>query len=119
MPIADTQLPDAFADLQNVALRWALPSEAERDTVRWAAQKEDFEALHEAMMPRLPDILALLSQHDRAELDDGMRTLFYLTCAFAEASPHHELYRGSAEVPFSFKSNRFIAEHADKDSAST
>lgn len=117
MPVTDILLPEAFADLQGVACRWAFPSEAERDAVRWSAKKEDFEALHEAIMPRLPDMLSLLSQYSTSERDDRTRNLFYLTCAFAEASPHHELYRGSAEVPFSFKAKRFVAEHAEEDSA--
>lgn len=110
-------LPEPFAGLEALAKRWARPSEAERDQVRWAANAEDFATFYEAVMPRIEQILDHLAHRQASELDTGDRRLYYLSCAFAEATPHHELYRGSAQVPFSFEAARFMPLHGTQDSA--
>lgn len=115
--MAEARLPAGFADLAPFAERWGKASENERNAVRWNASAADFSALYEAMMPRLDEILAILSDRPAPELAEEEQRLFLLACAFAEASPHHELYRGSAEVPFSFDARRFVPAHGDVDSA--
>ncbi|KEQ52128.1 hypothetical protein [Sphingobium chlorophenolicum] len=106
-------LPAPFADLAPFAAQWARPSENARSEIRWSASKDDFKALYDAMMPRLDDILALLSQHPATGMPEDVHNLFLLACAFAEASPHHELYGGSSAVPYSFDARRFVRTDGD------
>lgn len=108
-----TALPAAFAELDVFAACWACPTENARSQVRWSASPADFRALHDAVMPRLDEMLAMLSGYSPHTLPPDVHRLFLLTCAFAEASPHHELYAGSAAVPFSFAAPRFRAMHGD------
>nr|WP_087573107.1 hypothetical protein [Sphingomonas sp. CDS-1] len=106
-------LPAPFADLAPFAAHWARPSENERSEIRWTATAADFKALYDAMMPRLDEILRLLSDHPAAGMPEDVHNLFLLACAFAEASPHHELYSGSSAVPFSFDARRFVRMDGD------
>jgi hypothetical protein len=111
VPIA--ALPAAFAHLQGFAERWALPSENQRSAVRWTSSKEEFAAFHEAVMPSLDALMDALGDQPVPPADPALRTLYLLACAFAEAAPHHDLYKGSAQVPFSFEAHRFEAAHGD------
>lgn len=106
-------LPARFAELAPLAALWARPSENARSEIRWSASAEDFRTLYEAMMPRLADILELLSGHPAAGMPEDVHNLYLLACAFAEASPHHELYGGSNAVPFSFDAQRFVRTDGD------
>lgn len=106
-------LPEQFADISHLVAQWARPSENERSEIRWAASKEDFKSLYDEMMPRLDAVLAYLSQYPVDDMPDGVRNLFMLSCAFAEASPHHELYGGSSAVPYSFDARRFVRSGGD------
>ena len=112
-----TQLPAGFEDLADHAARWARPTENERSRIRWEASKEDFAAFYEAVMPRLAAILAQLETIPLDGMDEASTNLFNLAAAFAEAAPHHELYRGSAEVPHSFAAERFVPMHGDVPSS--
>ncbi|WP_246263532.1 hypothetical protein [Parasphingopyxis algicola] len=104
--------------METIALKWAKPSETERDEVRWNATPEEFAAFYETVMPHIDAILDHLSNSQPKDLDAAERHLFYLACALAEATPHHELYNGSAQVPFSFDARRFVPAHGKLDSAS-
>lgn len=106
-------LPAAFADLAPLAERWARPTENARSAVRWSASAEDFAGFYGAMMPRLDAILAALAAHELGAMPADAETLYQLAAAFAEAAPHHELYRGSASVPHSFDARRFVPAHGD------
>jgi hypothetical protein len=114
--VSSIELPPQFAELAPFAAKWALASENQRSAVRWAASPADYEALYRAMSPRLGEILALLSAHPPGGVPDALAALYRLACAFAEAAPHHELYKGSAEVPHSFDPRRFRALHGDEPS---
>lgn len=105
------KLPQGYEDLVAMAARWARPTEAERSEVRWTAAAEDFAQLYEAIMPRLDAILADLAKLPLDGMDEAQSNLFCLAAAFAEASPHHELYKGSPDVPFSFSAKRFVPGH--------
>ncbi len=106
-------LPAQFSELAPLAVHWARPSENQRSEIRWSASADDFRTLYEAMMPRLEDILSLLSGHPVTDMPDDVHNLYLLACAFAEASPHHELYGGSNAVPFSFDARRFVRTDGD------
>ncbi|AUL48675.1 hypothetical protein BTL55_18185 [Bordetella trematum] len=104
-------LPAAFEGLSGVAQVWARPTESQRSALRWRSSPEAFKVLYEAIMPQLDAICAHLRQLPVPPEDTEDRNLYWLACAFAEASPHHELYGGSAAVPHSFSAERFVASH--------
>jgi hypothetical protein len=114
----DKSLPSGFEQFADLAARWARPTEGERSQIRWAASKQDFAEFYAAFMPKLDEALALLADQSLEGLSGPTANLFELVCAFAEATPHHELYGGSAEVPFSFSARRFVPAHRDRPSAS-
>lgn len=104
-------LPNDFADLKDCATQWGRPTEAERSEIRWKASAEDFTQLYGAVMPRIDAILAYLADVPLGNLNEDDANLFNLAAAFAEAAPHHELYKGSSDVPFSFAAPRFVPGH--------
>lgn len=109
-------LPQGFEALASLATIWARPSENERSEVRWAAQPADFAEFYDAMLPRLQDVLEFLADLSLEHMDVAQTNLFCLAAAFAEAAPHHELYGGSAAVPFSFAAQRFVPGHGGQPS---
>ena len=106
-------LPSAFADLGDLAAQWGRPTENLRSHTRWNATADDFAAFYGAMIPRLDAILTHLGRLQLDEMSDEDTNLFCLAAAFAEAAPHHELYKGSPDVPFSFSARRFVPGHGD------
>jgi len=113
------RLPAGFENLVPFAEKWAKPTESGRNAVRWSASADDFARFYEAFMPRLPATLALLDTIALDAMDEAQTHLFLLAAAFAEAAPHHELYGGSAEVPFSFSARRFVPAHGETPSVAT
>ena len=107
------QLPEQFAALESFVQDWALPTEQQRSERRWASSPEQFQAFYDACLPMLDQILAYLDQFTLGEIPPTALPLYHLAIAFAEASPHVELYQGSAQVPFSFSASRFMATHGD------
>ena len=108
-------LPPAFQDLAPFAHKWARPTEQARSEIRWGASPADFAGFYEAFMPKLDETLVFLADRPVCELSVEEENLFHLACAFAEAAPHHELYKGSAEVPHSFDARRFVAAHGQEE----
>lgn len=109
-----TALPADFADLAPFAAKWARPTENERSELRWNSNPDEFAALYEGLIPRLEEILAYLAKYSVEQLPDDARNLYNLASSFAEAAPHHELYKGSPLVPFSFDARRFVRSGGDK-----
>lgn len=107
-------LPNSFSDLAAWAAQWGRSNEIERSRIRWKATAEDFANFYAAIMPRLDAILSYLADVPLGNLNEADANLFNLAAAFAEASPHHELYKGSADVPFSFSAHRFVAGHGNQ-----
>jgi hypothetical protein len=102
----DVRLPDRFRDLEPLASIWALPHESERHALRLASTIQDLRALYDAMMPRIEDILAYLSEFPVEALTSESRNLLNLACSLAEIGPAVELY-GATEVPNGYDSRRF------------
>lgn len=109
-----TLLPPPFANLAPFAEKWARPTENERSALRWGSNAVEFTAFYDGLIDRLEDILAYLAQYSSDDLPEEARNLYYLACAFAETTPHHELYGGSPVVPFSFDARRFVRFGGDK-----
>lgn len=114
MRVDATSLPPEFADLEALAAIWALPTENERSALRWRSSKADFQALYDAVAPRLDAMLIALDSHPLAAMPPAFQRLLHLALAFAEATPHVELYKGANQVPISFDNSRFTAEHGDQ-----
>lgn len=106
-------LPPQFAELAPLAAKWGRATENARSHIRWNANKADFAAFYESFMPHLDAVLDYLAGFKPGEMPEDAHNLFELACAFAEASPHHELYAGSPAVPFSFDAARFVPTHGD------
>src|SRR4051812_5044071 len=85
-------LQSEFPDLVPWAAEWALPTENARSARRWRASKSDFDGFYTAMLPRLAAVLARLHTISAKEIPQEARSLLYLAMAFAEASPHVEMY---------------------------
>jgi hypothetical protein len=105
-----------FSDFSPLLEKWAFPAENQRSAVRWGASASEFEEFYSKMMPRLGEFLELLSHNPPNKLPPELHGIYQLVCAFAEAAPHHELYKGSAEVPHSFDPRRFRALHGNDPS---
>ncbi|MEX1147178.1 MAG: hypothetical protein WEB93_02240, partial [Sphingomonadales bacterium] len=85
-------LPGKFSELEPFAAVWALPTENQRSARRWESAAADFQSFYDAMMPRLDEVLAHLDTFRLGEMPDDARRLYHLALAFAEASPHTEMY---------------------------
>ena len=109
-------IPSRFGDLAPLVEKWAFPTENQRSAVRWGASASEFEVFYSETMPRLGELLELLSHDAPDKLPHELNGIYQLVCAFAEAAPHHELYKGSAEVPHSFDPRRFRALHGNDPS---
>mgnify|MGYP003120280900 CR=1 FL=1 len=110
------KMPEGFEDLAGFAAKWARPNEHRRNAIRWSASPEEFAALYAAVMPRLDAMLSALQACPLDGMDEAHTNLFNLAAAFAEASPHEELYGGSAQVPHSFSAERFVPGHGNAPS---
>ncbi len=106
-----SMLPPDFHDLEPLAAIWALPTEHARSEKRWSSTPAEFEAIYDAMIDRIEDIMTYLDQYSLDSIPDTAKPLYYLALAFAETSPHIELYKSQAEVPNSFDAHRFVASH--------
>jgi hypothetical protein len=105
--MSEIQLPDQFRDLQPLASIWNLPTEAERHARRLGSSIAELRALYDALMPRIDDVLAYLSEFQLENLTPEGSNLFNLACSLAEIAPAVELF-GQPEVPAGFDSRRFI-----------
>src|SRR5271157_4308254 len=105
--MSEVTLPDRFRDLEPIARVWALRTEAERHGRRLASTIEELRAFYDALIPRIDDMLAYLSEFPLESLAPEGDRLLRLTFALAEIGPAVELY-GQPEVPDGFDSRRFI-----------
>jgi hypothetical protein len=99
-------LPAAFADLQALADRYALPTERERHAERLKGPFADLKALYDAVLPRLDAIHAHLKQHPWPDLPPPEQSLLNLALALMEVSLAVESH-GQPTVPFGFDHTRF------------
>lgn len=106
-----TILPAPFRDLDVFVPLWAFPTEQERSEKRWRSSPGDFEAFYNAMLPRIEAVMAYLDKYPLDAQPVEAKPLYRLAIAFAEASPHVEMYKSQSEVPNSFDAQRFVAAH--------
>lgn len=104
---------ERFAELEPFIADWALPTEQQRSERRWGSSPEEFQAFYDTTLPLVDELLVYFEQFAPGEIPEDALPLYHLTIAFAEASPHVEMYESRAQVPFSFNASRFVASHGD------
>jgi hypothetical protein len=107
-------LPEQFAALEPFVHDWAHATENARSERRWGSSPESFQAFYDAVLPQLDAILAYFADFEPGAIPEHALPLYHLAIAFAEAAPHVEMYKGSAEVPKSFEARRFVAAHGNQ-----
>jgi|SRR5690554_3770659 len=107
-------LPTEFSSLSRFVEKWAKPTENLRTEQRISSSKEEFMEFYENTLPLLDGILEYLSRYPLGTLSGSDLCLYHLALSFAEMAPHAELYKGSADVPFSFEASRFVTIHGDE-----
>ena len=105
--MSDARLPEQFRDLEALGDVWILPTEGERHARRLTSNIAELRAFYDALMPRIDDVLAYLSEFQLENLTSEGRNLFYLACSLAEIGPAVELF-GQPEVLAGYDSRRFI-----------
>lgn len=89
-----TALPAAFADLDDLAARWAVRTRRERQVLRARSDPADIRAFYDRMLERLPAVLDYLGEQPLADLAPPERRLLDLVLALAEVGPAVELRCG-------------------------
>lgn len=87
----NTLLPICFSDLEQFA-QWALPTSTERNRKRLGSSMDEINALYNALLPRLEEILAYLDQFSLEEMPQDARRLLFLSLSLAEVSIAVELF---------------------------
>ena len=108
-------LPEEFGAIEPLLPVWGFATENERSEKRWRCSPQDFQSFYDAMMPHLPRVLEFLAGYGTADPPPEVRNLARLALAFAEASPHTEMYKNSTQVPNSFEARRFVAVHGARE----
>ncbi len=87
----NTLLPNGFSDLEQFA-EWALPTSTERNRKRLGSSMDEINALYNAMLPRLEEVLAYLDRFSLQEMPQDAQRLLYLSLSLAEISIAVELF---------------------------
>lgn len=106
--------PPGFEELAAVA-DWCLATPDLRQAKRRIASPEDLAAFYYAVLPRMEEIVALLSRFELEYLPPQCRSLFNIALALAEVAPNVELYGGNPAVPHAFAEERMIAAHGEQE----
>jgi hypothetical protein len=108
-----TKLPAEFADLEPFASKWAQPTEYERAAERRRSSPTELKAFYDAILSRLPDILAAVDRYPLGEVAGQELPLYYMALSLAEIAPHVEFYNLDPRVPFAFREERMLGRHCD------
>lgn len=92
MTAADTALPAGFEALQAFVPQWTLEGEGPRNAKRLASDMPALQAFYDALLPRMPDIMAHLDQHPLDGAPPPQRRLLLLALMFMEVAPAIELF---------------------------
>jgi hypothetical protein len=87
----NTQLPSGFSDLERLS-EWMLPTSVERNRKRLGSSMDEINALYNALLPRLEEILAYLDQFSLQEMPQDVQRLLLLCLSLAEVSIAVELF---------------------------
>lgn len=107
-------LPEGFEDLEVLAPRWAVATEAERQAVRRNCTSGELRGFYDTLLPRLQAVLDAADGYPLGEMPPDVEQLFLMALSLAEVAPHVELYDSSPSVPYAFEETRFNAIHDDR-----
>ncbi len=96
--MAETLLPDEFADLEPFALQWCLATEQERYDARLASSMEDMQAFYDAVTPRADEAMAYLDKLPLDDLPPDALNLLHLLYSMVMVSFPVECW-GQARIP--------------------
>lgn len=103
-------LPRGFEDLAPF-LDWNLPTAHARQAKRRQSSREELRSFYDAVLPKMPAILAEIDHYPLGELPENHQPLFNLALSLAEVAPNVELYKGNPAVPYAFEETRLVAIH--------
>ena len=75
---AETLLPSAFAELEEFAQTWCLPTEAERWNQRLASSMTEMRGFYDAFFPRLEEAIEYCDKFSLDDLPDDALHLLHL-----------------------------------------
>jgi hypothetical protein len=76
--MAETLLPSAFAELEEFAQTWCLPTEAERWSQRLASSMAEMREFYHAFFPRLEEAIEYCDKFSLDELPEDALNLLHL-----------------------------------------
>lgn len=100
-------LPAGFQDLEVFVSSWALASERERNRQRLSSSMAEIQALYDALLPQMDQIIGYLNQLPLNDMPAEARRLFHLSLSLAEIAPAVEFYK-QPEVVDGFPVERFV-----------
>jgi len=103
---SDYMLPEGFQDFEPFVSHWALATERERNQQRLSSSMAEIQALYDALLPRMDEIIGYLNQFRLNEMPEDARRLFHLALSLAEVAPAVEFYK-QPEVVDGFPAERF------------
>ncbi|MEI6383669.1 MAG: hypothetical protein WCO80_08435 [Betaproteobacteria bacterium] len=100
-------LPQEFLDLQHLVEAWALKCEEERFKKLHSISYQELSDFYHEMLPRMPAIMAYVSQRKLSAMSGPDLTLFNLACTMAETSHPMDLGWGSTDFPGAYRWDAF------------
>ena len=88
----DTLLPSAFAELEQFAQIWCLPTEAERWNKRLASTMAELREFYEAFFPRLDEAMDYCDKFALDDMPDDAVNLLYLVYSLVMVAMAVEIF---------------------------
>lgn len=104
---SEQKLPAGFEDLEPFVGAWSLSSERERNHKRLSSSMSEIQALYDALLPRMDEIIGYLNKQPLNDMPEDARRLFLLSLALAEIAPAVEFYK-QPDVVDGFPPDRFV-----------
>jgi hypothetical protein len=104
---SEQTLPAGFEDLEPFVGAWSLASERERNHKRLSSSMSEIQALYDALLPRMDEIIGYLNKQPLNNMPEDARRLFLLSLALAEIAPAVEFYK-QPDVVDGFPPDRFV-----------
>jgi hypothetical protein len=89
----DTLLPSAFAELEQFAQIWCLPTEAERWNKRLASTMAELREFYEAFFPRLDEAMDYCDKFALDDMPDDAVNLLYLVYSLVMVAMAVEIFK--------------------------
>jgi len=85
-------LPPEFAEFEEYAARWSLPTETERFERRMASDMDDMGAFYAAFSPRLDEAIEFCDKYPLDELPEDVQHLLQLIHSYVMVSMPVEIF---------------------------